>query len=170
MSRVLCILLLLPLFGSGCGYTVQGRGSNLPSDIHSVAIPIFGNQTIQTGAETEVARGLIDKFISAKRLTVAEEGSADALLTGTVKSYIQTPIAVTSGNQIVTGYRATLIVEFIFRRKRDGVVLWKSEMSEWRTYNVDSSLLVTDINKREAIRQISVLMAERVHEFILENF
>lgn len=155
---------------TGCGYHLQGKGSNLPPDIQSVAIPIFGNRTLQTGVESEVTRALVERFTSAQRLAVEDRSSADALLTGTVLSFVNLPIAVTSGTQVTTGYRAVLTVEMILKRQRDGKVFFKSEMSEWRNYAVDPDLAVTENNKREAIRQISILLAERAHEFILENF
>jgi hypothetical protein len=158
------------LFGTGCGYHLQGGETNLPPDVRSLAIPIFANQTIQTGIESEVTRALVNKFISAKRLTVRGQNSADALLTGTVKSFITSSVAVTAGTQITTGYRATLTVAILFQRQKDGKTLFKEELSEWWNYSVVSDLAVTESNKREAIRQISLLLAEKIHELILENF
>ena len=83
---------------------------------------------------------------------------------GTVKSFITSSVAVTTGTQITTGYRATLTVEVIFLRRGDGKVLWKEEIAEWRNYPVASDLAVTENNKRDAIRRISELLAERIQE------
>jgi len=163
-------LFFITLFSAGCGYHFQGGESNLPADIRSVAIPIFANATIQTGIESEVTRALIEKFTSAGRLALAGKDSADTLLTGTVKSFVVSSVAVTTGTQIATGYRATLTVEISFHRQRDSKVFLKEEVSEWRNYLVASDLAVTETNKREAIRQISALLAERIHGMILENF
>ena len=158
------------LFFTGCGYHLQGGGTSLPPDVRSVAIPIFANHTTQTGIESEVTRALVNKFISAKRLPVNAQHSADALLTGTVKSFITTSVAVTGGTQITTGYRATLTVAILFQRQRDGKPLLKEELSEWWNYPVVSDLATTENNKKDAIRQISLLLAEKIHELILENF
>jgi hypothetical protein len=158
------------LFFTGCGYHFQGGGTNLPPDVRSVAVPIFANRTKQTGIESEVTSALVDKFISAKRLSVSGQNSADALLTGTVKSFTTTSVAVTGGTQITTGYRATLTVEIIFRRQRDGKTFFKEELSEWWNYPVVSDLAITENNKKDAIRHISLLLADKIHELILENF
>ncbi|MDH4267207.1 MAG: LPS assembly lipoprotein LptE [Deltaproteobacteria bacterium] len=158
------------LFFTGCGYHFQGGGTSLPPDIRSVAVPIFANSTTQTGIESEVTRALVDKFISAKRLSVSGQNSADALLKGTVKSFTATSVAVTGGTQITTGYRATLTVEIIFQRQKDGKTLFKEELSEWWNYPVVSDLAMTENNKKDAIRKISLLLAEKIHELILENF
>ena len=169
-GHIFSFLFFITLFSAGCGYRFQGGESNLSADIRSVAIPIFANDTIQTGIESEVTRALIEKFTFAGRLGLAGKNSADTLLTGTVKSFVVSAVAVTTGTQIATGYRATLTVEISFQRQRDSKVFLKEEVSEWRNYLVASDLAVTETNKREAIRQISALLAERIHEMILESF
>lgn len=158
------------LFLAGCGYQLRGKETNLPSGIHSVAIPIFANRTDQTGIETEVTRALVEKFISTRRLSVRTRDSADSLLTGTVKSFSTFPVAVTSSTQLTTEYRATVTLEYSFQGQKDGKVLFREEISEWRNYPVVSDLNATEQNKREAIRRISLLLAERVHEQILGSF
>jgi len=168
---VLIFFLFLSLpAGWSCGYRFQGMGTPLDPEIHSIAIPIVGNRTAQTGIESEVTRALVDKFTSTKRLSVTSQNTADALLTGTVRGFVTLPISITSGQQVTTGYRATLTLEVTFQRKADGKVFWKETISEWRNYPVVVDLAVTENNKREAISQISVLLAERIHEMIVGAF
>ena len=155
---------------AGCGYQLRGRETNLPPGIYSVAVPIFANRTDQTGIETEVTRALVEKFISTKRLSVGPRNSADSLLTGTVKSFTTFPVAVVSSTQSATEYRATVILEYSFQGQKDGKVLFREEISEWRNYPVVSDLNATEQNKLDAIRSISVLLAERIHEQILGGF
>jgi len=164
-----CILLGIFLL-AGCGYQVRGRETNLAPEIHSVAIPIFANRTDQTGIETDVTQALAAKFISTKQLSVTTRDSADVLLTGTVISFLTAPVAVTTSTQISTEYRATVVVEFTFQTVRDGKVVFREVMSEWRNYAVESDLNATELNKRDAIRRISALLAERIHERIIGGF
>ena len=170
MLRFFPLALLTALLLAGCGYSVRGRETNLPPQIHSLAIPIFANRTDLTGIETDVTRALAEKFIASKRLSVTTRDSADALLTGTVRHFAATPVAVTSFSQVSTEYRATLTVEFSFQAVKDGRVLYREAMSEWRNYPVVSDLNATEQYKREAIRAISVLLAERIHELVLGGF
>jgi outer membrane lipopolysaccharide assembly protein LptE/RlpB len=170
LKRLIHCLLLGILLLAGCGYQVRGRESNLPPGIHSVAIPIFANHTDQTGIETDVTEALAAKFISTKQLSVTTRNSADVLLTGTVLSFSTTPVAVATSTQVSTEYRAMVVVEFTFQTLRDGKVLFREVMSEWRNYPVVSDLNLTELNKREAIRRISVLLAERVHERVIGGF
>ena len=170
MKPLLHFILLGALLVGSCGYQLRGRETNLPPGIHSLAIPIFSNRTDQTGVETDVTQALAAKFISSKRLAVTTRNSADALLTGTVKSFSTTPVAVTTSTQVSTEYRATLTIEFTFEGKKDGKVLFREEMSDWRNYPVVSDLNTMEQNKQEAIRRISALLAERIHELILGGF
>jgi outer membrane lipopolysaccharide assembly protein LptE/RlpB len=164
------VVLFAFLTAGGCGYQLQGKGTSSDPAIQMVAIPIFGNRTAQTGIESEVSRALVEKFTSSQRIAVGSQGTADALLLGNVKSFTTSSVAVTSGTQITTGYRAALTVEVTYQRRGDGKVLWKEEMTEWRNYPVVSDLAVTENNKREAIRKISERLAERIQEIILGSF
>ena len=170
MKTVIRLALVGAFLLSGCGYQVRGKETNLPPEIHSLAIPIFANRTDLAGIETEVTRALAEKFISSRRLSVVTRDSADALLTGTVNAFVANPVAVTSSTQVTTEYRATLTVEFTFQGVKDGKVLYREQMSDWRNYPVVADLNTTEQNKREAIRAISVLLAERIHELILGGF
>ncbi len=170
MKRFFLLALLGALILAGCGYHARGFETNLPPEIHSVAIPIFANRTDLTGIETDFTRALVDKFVSSKRLTVTTRDSADALLTGTVRYFLATPVAVTSTSQVSTEYRATLTVEFTFQAVKEGKVLYRESMNDWRNYPVVSDLNTTEQYKRDAIRAISALLAERIHELILGGF
>jgi outer membrane lipopolysaccharide assembly protein LptE/RlpB len=164
------VVLFAFLTAGGCGYQLQGKGT--PSDpvIQMVAIPVFGNRTAQTGIESEVTRALVEKFTSSQRIAVGSQGRADALLLGNVKSFTTSSVAVTSGTQVTTGYRAALTVEVTYQRRGDGKVFWKEEVTEWRNYPVVPDLAATENNKREAIRKISERLAERIQEMILGRF
>jgi outer membrane lipopolysaccharide assembly protein LptE/RlpB len=163
-------VLLAFLAAAGCGYQLQGTGTPADPGIQAVAIPIFGNRTAQTGIESEVTRALVEKFTSSRRIAVGSQSAADALLIGTVKSFSIHSVAVTTGTQVTTGYRATLTVEVMFQRRGDGKVLWKEEITEWRNYPVAADLAATENNKREAIRSISERLAERIQERVLGDF
>jgi hypothetical protein len=171
MKKLIGGVILVVLLGSGCGYSMVGGGAaELPPGVQTVAIPMFANRTLEEGIESEVTRSMVDKFTSARRLTVVGEDSADAVIIGTVKTFVTSPITVTLQNQTTTEYRATVTLEFIFKRQQDGKILRKEEMSDWRNYPVTANLATTEANKKEAIHQTAVLLAERIHEAILTNF
>ncbi|HSR12246.1 MAG TPA: LPS assembly lipoprotein LptE [Thermodesulfobacteriota bacterium] len=170
MKRIFHLVAVFILVLSGCGYHLRGSETNLPPEIQSVAIPIFGNNTTQTGIEAEVTRALVDRFISSRRLPVNGSASADAILSGTVLLFTTSPVAVTSSTQVSTEYRATLTVQFIFKDQKTGRILFRETMNDWRTYPVVNDLNATEQNKLAAIRQISVLLADKIYELVLGGF
>ena len=163
-------ILLFAVFIQSCGYRLQGSATDLSPDIESLAIPIFTNGTMETGIESEVTRAFVEKFISSKRLSVTSSQKADAQILGTVLSFTTYPVAVTSSTQLTTEYRATITIEITLKRTRDGKILFREKMEDWRNYPVVEDLTATEYNKWQAIRLISVLLAERAHDFILLNF
>lgn len=169
LSRLLIVIILV-IGEAACGYRFVGQETNLPVDIKTLAIPLFANQTDQIGLESEITQALRDRFISSKRLAIREEKSADLILKGQVKSFSTTSVAVTKGLLVTSGYRAMITIEIILKRHQDGQILWKDEISEGWNYPVGADLMQTDYNKKEAIRQIALLLAERVHETILGGF
>jgi outer membrane lipopolysaccharide assembly protein LptE/RlpB len=170
LKRVSFLIFFVLILPSSCGYHLRGKETNLPPDIRSVAIPIFANRTIQTGIESVVTQALLEKFSSAKVLAVAPQSSADSLLNGTVLSFTTFPVAVTAATQFSTENRATVTLEFTFRDQRSGKVMFRESMSDWRNYPVVFDLNATEQFKKEAIRQISALLAERIYELILGSF
>ena len=170
MQRAWGFFFLAAFISTGCGYHFTGSGAKLPEGVRSVAIPIFGNQTLQTGIESDVTGAIVNRFVSARQLSLTSQSEADAVLSGTVKSFIISPSAVTLGTQSATEYRATLTIEATFKRQQDSQVLWKGEMSEWMNYPVVSDPAATEANKREAILQASDLLAKRLYELLLEDF
>lgn len=169
IKKVLLVI-ILTIGEAACGYRFVGQETNLPGDIKTLAIPLFANQTDQLGLESEITQALRERFISSKRLVIREEKSADLLLKGKVKSFNTTSVAVTKGLLVTSGYRAMITIEITLKRLQDGQVLWKDEMSEGWNYPVGADLMQTDYNKKEAIRQIALLLAERVHETVLGGF
>ena len=56
-------------------------------DIKSIAIPLFENQTLESGIEGKLADGLSDIFVNDNTLRVLPEGRSDSVLKGSIKSY-----------------------------------------------------------------------------------
>jgi hypothetical protein len=83
---------LLPLamtalaFSLSCGYRVAGRGSRLPPDIKTIAVPIFVNQSSTFRIEEKLAAAITREFIERTKFQITPNPkAADAVLRGTVK-------------------------------------------------------------------------------------
>jgi outer membrane lipopolysaccharide assembly protein LptE/RlpB len=91
-------LAALVLAGSGCGYHAAGKGTNLPTDLHTLAIPAFRNRTNTYRVEQKITEAVVHEFTSRTnyRLVYKDDGSADATLDGVVTATQFTPITYDS--------------------------------------------------------------------------
>jgi hypothetical protein len=92
---ILVALLALP----GCGYSLAGKGNFLPEYIATIAIPTFANRSDRVAVEEVFTRKVVEEFTARGRYKIqAEEAGADAVLAGTVTSFITTPTVLEGGS------------------------------------------------------------------------
>ncbi len=78
-------VLALVVVASGCGYHVAGRGSRLPADWKTIAIPALANRTTRYRIEQRLTEALIREFLARTGYhIVQDENAADAVLHGEV--------------------------------------------------------------------------------------
>ncbi|MEW5911710.1 MAG: LptE family protein [Thermodesulfobacteriota bacterium] len=163
-------ILILAVLVAACGYQFRGKQNNLPSDVRSIAIPVFKNDTNEVRIENIFTDAVIFQFTRSQMVRVVSEGQADAVLTGTVTKVEITDVALTSG-QTSAQRRVTITVAAKLIRVRDGNVLWMdNNLWQNRTYAVGSSPTVTDASKRTAITDLAQQLAQTLHDRVFENF
>ncbi len=78
---------LLPvLLLSGCLYGLRG-GGGFPSDVRTIAIQSFDNQTVQFELQDQLFKEVFNRVPGALGLNVAGEQNADAVLSGRIMRY-----------------------------------------------------------------------------------
>jgi len=168
--RSLFLLIAALMLLAGCGYHFSGHGSNLPSDIHSVYVELFINQTAEPFLENRVTQRVIDRFAGKRVLRLVEnKAKADAILSGAVVAYTTTPISY-DRNDVITEYRSTMTISGTFRQAADDRILWKGAVNWSEEYpaNIDKS--VQEDNEAAAIEVISDRLAQELYFRIVENF
>jgi outer membrane lipopolysaccharide assembly protein LptE/RlpB len=84
---------LVPMLG-GCGYHVGGRGTALPANLHTIAIPAFVNKTSRYRVEQKLTEAVHLEFLSRSSYRViSNPDEADAVLNGEVTS-LESVVAV----------------------------------------------------------------------------
>ncbi len=128
-----CWAALLLAAAAGCGYTVR---SALPSHLKTLAIPVFGNNTVEFGLADDITQSLVNGFLSDGRLRIVQERDANAVLRGTVAAYKNQVFGYTSTER-ATQYEIVLTVQVTFRDLVKNRDLWKEDALTVRTtYNV----------------------------------
>ena len=123
--KVLGVLAVLScgVFGSGCGYTLAGRGSTLPLTIKSIGIPLFTNRTTVFNLETTLTMKVRSEFIGRGKYDILPEPTGDALLTGEVTAVTIQPASI-NANQLASRYAITMVAKVELRDTKSNMVLW----------------------------------------------
>ncbi len=152
----------------GCGYNLVGRGGALPKHIKVISVPVFENETLETGLEALVTDAVVASLMKRGGLQIGDN-SADARLHGIVVSYELKRLSydtrgVPNEYRVAIGVRAELI-----DLQDENVLFSAKKLSIKKDYKVDediSDLYPTgrehdsrDINTREQARQKALQLA-----------
>jgi hypothetical protein len=132
MRPALLSVLLLAVFGTGCGYALAGRGSFLPADIRSVGIPAFANRSSFFRVEEVLTEKVRSEFIGRGKYTVVSEApGADAVLDGEILAISVQPVGFNE-QQLASRYQFTMTMKMAFTDARTNTVLWSNDALTFR--------------------------------------
>ncbi|MFG0285404.1 MAG: LPS assembly lipoprotein LptE [Phycisphaerales bacterium JB039] len=120
--RAICILLAACLPGAcsggrGAGYTLSGA---YPSDISTVAVEMFRNDTYEVGLEAELAEAIVKEMQRVTPWAVTSAQRAEARLTGEVRSVDLRAVSVQRGTGLTQELAYRITVNFRFEDARSG--------------------------------------------------
>ncbi len=138
------------LFAISCG--VYTFSPSALSGIKSLAIPLFENQTPESGLREDLTDRLSQAFVDDNTLRVVPEGRADAVLRGSVISYSREAYTYSEA-EVVSEYIVRIGINVEFAEKKSGEIIWEERnMSNWGTY--DSATQFEDDGKEMAIGKL----------------
>lgn len=168
--RRLGLLLAAVLLLGGCGYHLPGRGENLPPEVQTLHIELFGNRTTEPFLENRITDSVTDRFARKRTLRLVEKGErADAVLSGVVAAYRTTPISY-DRNDVITEYRSTMSIAATLRQTADDRVLWKGSVDWSEEYPASLDKSAQEDNEAAAIVVIVDRLAQELYSRIMENF
>jgi hypothetical protein len=177
MTRPASVLLLLVgvAAGAGCGYSLAGRGSFLPSNIRTVAIPTFVNRTPFTNAEELITQKVREEFIGRGRFAFEEDPAvADAVLAGELVA-LSITTAATNSQQLASRNLITTVVKITFTDGRTKEVLWSDDALTFRdTYDLGAAGQIEGATffdqQRSSVDRLATDVARKVVTAIVEAF
>ena len=172
------VLVLLPAVGAvGCGYTLAGRGSFLPSYIRTIGIPAFGNTTPYQTVEQVFTEKVRIEFQSRGQYSVVPaDTGVDGVVRGTISGISAAPVGFTDA-QLARRFRFTIVVGVSFEDVKQQKVLWENpalnfsdeyELASASSIGLDASAFLGQ--ERAAIDRLSTDFARSVVSAILEAF
>lgn len=150
---------------ASCGYRVVGAESSQPDRSPvSLAILPFDNRSMEPGLETIFANELIRAFQESRTVRVqVGEGKADYVLLGTIKKLEHASTAYLDIDQSLIR-RATLTVEIKVKDRRTGKIVWQGTEIVRHDYVADKYYGIGEATREQGLRQMSVRLAQRVHD------
>jgi len=136
-----------------CGY--YSFTGSIPSDIKSVAVPLFDDNTSFPGVREDLTNKVIDRFIDENVLQVVPESKADLLITGTILSINEKAAIITTGED-VEQYEVYVNVKVKCSEVKSGKVWWEKTLRRFGIMggleNIDArndaiNVAITDITQ-----------------------
>ena len=168
-QRRIWLLVAIGAFVCACGYRFPG-GGEIPGGIKTVSIPLFVNRTNEIGLENTITNDLTNEFIIRRKKALADDKNlADGILNGEVVSIFTRTITQTEAGGSVER-EVVVAVDLKLTDKKDQVVWAPRGIAARETYDVGASSLETELNRREAIQELSIRLAEKIYNRLIEDF
>lgn len=143
----------------------------MPGGIKTISIPFFKNLTQRPGVETVITTAIVDEFITTKLVKVVSNEESEAVLIGSVRSYVLTPVSF-DRTDVTQEYRLSIELELILLRKSDNKTLWQvSNFSDYEDFKVTTlDVDATKTAEWDALKKMAKDMARLVKEQMFEDF
>ena len=164
-------LALLILLSTGCGYHTAGKANLLPSDLRTISVPAFVNQTQTYKIEQMLTAAVVQEFSTRTTYRIiTQPDSADAVLRGTVLTTSATPLTYDSK----TGRAASVLVIVsmsVSLKDSQGKVLYQNPSYVFREqYQVSQELSSFFEEDSPAFQRLSREFARTLVSNVLEAF
>jgi hypothetical protein len=157
---------------AGCGYRVSGRADLLPKNIHTIAVPAFGNATIRYKLADLLSNAVTREFLTRTRYRiVADPNEADAILYGSLVNYNSYPAVFDPSTGRASGVIVTATVNIALRNRSTGETIFarpSMEIRERYEISIDSRAYFEESDT--AAERISRDVARSVVSAVLEKF
>lgn len=156
---------------TACGYSLVGRGTNVPEDVRTVFLSPFENRTQRQQVDQFVTEAIAEELVTRRRFDVVGNlEEADADLSGAVTAFGLTPITFDDQGR-ATEYELSITARVLFRRVPGEEVIWRAERYLFReTYEVELGEGGFLDLEEEAIRAAAERFAETMVSDLLEGF
>lgn len=182
--------LFFSLLLSGCAYQFGNVSRTLPGGYKYISIPVFKNQTQETGIEVGFTNALIQEFERSKVGKVTSQNLADAKLVGVIQTIQYLPGGKTAygdssapnlplGTVLAAQYTILVTARVSVVRLADNTEIWSGVFSGERTYAAPAVTIagVNSVNplynlsaRRQNIDSVANDMMAEAHDRITENF
>jgi hypothetical protein len=118
-AGLIAVLLAMVLL-AGCTYTTKPP---FPADVHTVAVPIFQNDSFYEGAQFDLTEALKKEIEAHSPYKVTGMDTADTILRGTLTQVKQATLTETNSGGLPQELEVQYVVDFAWTNARTGKTL-----------------------------------------------
>lgn len=172
--RTLVFFVFVVLFSvlASCGYHVAGRGSELPAEWKTLAVPALENRTTRYRIEQRLTEALVRELLArTKYRIVPEETSADAVLRGEVVRVESNAVLFDAATGRATAMVVTVHVKVSLSDRASGKVHFQNDNFVFREqYEISTDVASFFEEQQPALDRLARDFAARLVSALLENF
>ncbi|MHB1021765.1 MAG: LPS assembly lipoprotein LptE [Acidobacteriaceae bacterium] len=166
-------LLMFAMLFAGCGYHVAGSATHIPSNVRTLAVPIFANDTQSYRTEIALTNAVIHELNTRTRYRIVstdKPADADAMLRGTVVSESIAPLTYDSTTGQSSSFLVTITAKVVLTGS-DGHVLYQNSNYTFRQQYQSTQDLASFIQEDSpAVKRLSRDFAQSLVSDMLESF
>lgn len=168
----LCLIGLVALvLASSCGYHTAGTGAQIPTDVRTIAVPAFVNQTQTYRIEAVLTEAVVREFHTrTKYRIVSDPADADAVLQGVVTNTQLAPVTYDSNTGRVSSALVTVNMKVTFTTKSGRVLYQNSNFTYREQYQVSRELSSFFEEQGTAVQRLSQDFARTLVSNVLEMY
>jgi outer membrane lipopolysaccharide assembly protein LptE/RlpB len=171
-SALVAVLSAFFLLVAGCGYHTAGSAAHLPSNVHTLAVPVFQNTTQSYHLEVAFTEAVIREFSSrtSYRITSKNDGDADATLQGTITSYQVVPLTYNSQTGQSSSFLVTVKARIVLTDRNHKMLYQNSNYLFRQQYETTQDLASFIQEDPAALQRLSRDFAQAIVSDTLESF
>jgi hypothetical protein len=110
---------------ASCGYHIAGKADLVPKNIHTIAIPAFGNVTLRYTLTDRLPEAISQEFIARTRYKIVNDpNQADAVLRGAVINFLAYPILFDEVTGRASGLQVNVTMQVSLVERATGKVIF----------------------------------------------
>ncbi len=166
------ILVFLFSFFAACGYHVAGRGSQLPAEWKTLAVPALENKTTRYRIEQRLTEALVRELLArTKYRIVADESAADAVLHGEVSRVESNAVLFDAATGRATAMVVTVQLKVRLTDRATGKAQYENDNFVFREqYEISTDVSSFFEEQQPALDRLARDFASRLVSAMLENF
>ena len=166
------VALVALLAGNGCGYHVAGKGTQIPAEVKTIAVPAFRNETSRYKVEQVLTQAVVRELLARTRFRIQPEpAGSDAVLTGTVIQFWTTPVLVESSGGRTTSVSVAVRMRVKLTDRHTGKLLFENPDYHFsETYEISGDAATYFEESGPAVERLGRSFAASLVSSLLEAF